>query len=102
MATPEIPSTMKRLVVMEPGATVASCRIEVQTVPVPEPGPGQVLVQVKAAPVNPSDYGSWIRCKPSQCPYAMGKEGCGVVVKSGGGWAAQFLCPVVRIWHIQQ
>jgi NADPH:quinone reductase-like Zn-dependent oxidoreductase len=56
-----------------------------QEVEVPQPAQNQVLIRVIAAPVNPSDYGSWIRCRPEQCPYAMGNEGCGVVVKKGEG-----------------
>jgi NADPH:quinone reductase-like Zn-dependent oxidoreductase len=97
MATPEIPSTMKRLVVTAPGKDVASCQMEVQEVPVPEPEAGQVLIQVKAAAVNPSDYGSWIRCKPEQCPFAMGKEGSGIVVKMGPGSLLSSLTSTVRV-----
>lgn len=80
-----IPETMKRLVVMEPGEDVASCKIEFQEVPVPKPISGQVLIKVIAAAVNPSDYEAWKNCRKEQCPYAMGIEGCGVVVATGGG-----------------
>jgi len=82
-STIRIPDTMKRLVVTQPGPTVEACQFQVQTVPVPQPGSGQVLVRVAAAAVNPSDYGSWTRARPDQCPYACGKEGSGVVVKIG-------------------
>ena len=52
----DTPSTMKRLVVKEPGKDVASCKIEVESdVPVPEPRSGEVLIRVVAAPINPSD-----------------------------------------------
>lgn len=86
--TDGIPTTMKRLVVKEPGKDVASCKIEVESdVPVPEPRSGEVLVKVVAAPINPSDYGEWYRSDPSRYPLAMGKEGCGVIVKRGGGLA---------------
>lgn len=88
-----LPSTMKRLVVMEPGKDVKSCKIEVQQVPVPKPSSSQVLIKVVAAAVNPSDYGSWFRCRPEQCPFATGKEGCGIVVATGGGLAT-YRCPV--------
>lgn len=81
----EIPSTMKRLVVTSPGHSVASCTIEIQELPVPKPVSGQVLIKVVAAAINPSDYGTWYRCRPDQCPLVMGKEGSGVVVASGGG-----------------
>lgn len=87
--TPEIPPTMKRLVVTAPGNDLKSCNIEVQTdVPVPKPKSNQVLIKVIASAINPSDYGSWYRCKPEQCPYAMGKEGCGIVVSIGGGMSS--------------
>mmetsp|Transcript_18625 Transcript_18625/g.25648 ORF Transcript_18625/g.25648 Transcript_18625/m.25648 type:complete len:350 (-) Transcript_18625:418-1467(-) len=81
----EIPPTMKRLVVTSPGEDVASCKIEVQEVPVPKPACGEVLIKVAAAAINPSDYGTWFRCKPEQCPFAMGNEGSGTIVSSGGG-----------------
>jgi NADPH2:quinone reductase len=93
----EIPTTMKRLVVTAPGKDLASCKIEIEEVPVPKPGSGEVLIKVAAAPIHPSDYGSWLRCKPEQCPFAMGSEGSGVVVATGGGLLnslATFKCPV--------
>jgi NADPH:quinone reductase len=89
-----IPATMKRLVVTAPGPDVASCQITVEEVPVPVPASDEVLVRVVAAAVNPSDYGSWVRCKPEQCPFAMGKEGCGIVVQSGGGLTTELRCSV--------
>jgi NADPH:quinone reductase-like Zn-dependent oxidoreductase len=85
---------MKRLVVKAPGKDVASCQIETEEVPVPEPGAGQVLIKVTAAAINPSDYGSWPNCRPEQCPFAMGKEGCGVVVKTGSGILTSLICGV--------
>jgi NADPH2:quinone reductase len=95
--TTPLPTTMKRLVVTAPGKDVASCKIEIEEVPVPKPGVGEVLIKVAAAAVNPSDYGSWIRCKPEQCPFAMGSEGSGVVVATGEGYAttlSTFTCKV--------
>ena len=89
----DIPKTMKRLVVTAPGTDVATCKIEVQEVPVPEPSSNEVLIKVAAAPINPSDYGTWFRCRPEQCPFAMGKEGSGVVVKAGGA-VSSFAHPV--------
>jgi|Transcript_2576 NADPH2:quinone reductase len=86
MTTDEIPTTMKRLIVTEPGKDVASCKIEVEeNVPVPTPRSGEVLIKVVAAPVNPSDYGEWYGSEPDKYPLKMGKEGSGVVVASGGG-----------------
>mmetsp|Transcript_13069 Transcript_13069/g.28338 ORF Transcript_13069/g.28338 Transcript_13069/m.28338 type:complete len:349 (-) Transcript_13069:207-1253(-) len=83
-STEEIPTTMKRLVVSAPGKDVASCKIEVSEVPVPEPSSGEVLIKVVAAPINPSDYGEWFRSSPDKYPLPMGKEGCGIVVSIGG------------------
>mmetsp|Transcript_11556 Transcript_11556/g.24646 ORF Transcript_11556/g.24646 Transcript_11556/m.24646 type:complete len:382 (+) Transcript_11556:136-1281(+) len=86
-STSGIPKEMKRLVVTSAGnaTSVSDCTVEVQTVPTPTPGSGEVLVKVVAAPVNPSDYGSWFKSKPSSYPMVIGKEGCGVVVATGGG-----------------
>ena len=90
----EIPTTMKRLVGKEPGKDVASCKIEVEEIPVPEPEPGEVLVKMVAAPVNPSDYGDWYRSSPDKYPMTMGKEGCGIVVKVGSSWMTTMSCKV--------
>lgn len=79
----QIPETMKRLVLTQPGATVDQCKFEVETVPVPKLEPGEVLIKVAASAVNPSDYGVWVRASPDQCPKTCGSEGCGVVVMLG-------------------
>jgi NADPH2:quinone reductase len=61
--------------------------------PVPEPGPGEVLVRVMASPINPSDlmflYGR--NRSRKKLPCVPGFEGSGVVVKSGGGKDADAL-----------
>lgn len=64
--------------------------LHVREVPVPTPGPGEVLVKIRAAAVNPSDlmflrgrYG--VRREPPTIP---GFEGCGDVVASGRGAGA--------------
>jgi NADPH:quinone reductase len=90
-----VPTTMKRLVVQAPGQDVATCQIAVQQVSVPVlTSRDDLLIQVSAAAVNPSDYGTWARCRPEQCPVAMGNEGCGIVVKNGGGLVAKLRFPV--------
>lgn len=106
MAGETIPREMKRLVVTSPGngVSVADCTVEVQTVPTPKPKPGEVLIKVVAAPVNPSDYGGWYKSSsPSSTSYPMpmGKEGCGVVVASAGyegglmrGMTSSLRCPI--------
>ena len=49
MAAAEVPATMEALVVLEPN------RIEIQQVPVPQPGPGQVLARVRAVSICGTD-----------------------------------------------
>ena len=60
---------------------------------VPQPRPGEVLVQVFASPINPSDIsflrGLYAFKKP--LPAVPGFEGSGTVVASGGGILARFL-----------
>jgi NADPH:quinone reductase-like Zn-dependent oxidoreductase len=62
-------------------------------VPVPVPGPHQVLIKVEAAALNPSDIlfmeGHYnIKVK---YPYTPGWEGSGVVVAAGAGVYAEWL-----------
>lgn len=89
----EIPKEMKRLVVTSPGnaTSVADCTIEVETVPTPAPESGEVLIKMVAAPINPSDYGSWYKSKKESYPMPIGNEGCGIVVASGGGMSTMRL-----------
>lgn len=55
--------------------------------PVPEPGPGQVLIKLRAASVNPSDIhfikGEYGQPRVKGAP--AGFEGCGDVVATGSG-----------------
>ena len=55
--------------------------------PIPKPGPGQVLIKVHSAPINPSDlylidgdFGI-----PIKYPFTPGWEGSGEVVEAGPG-----------------
>jgi NADPH:quinone reductase-like Zn-dependent oxidoreductase len=53
----------------------------------PTAGPGQVLVAVEAAPINPADFllaAGWFGVQPTT-PWAMGAEGVGRVVQVGPG-----------------
>lgn len=56
-------------------------------IPVPRPGPGEVLVHMAASPINPSDLGfikgSYGYQKPF--PIVPGFEGSGTVVAAGRG-----------------
>ena len=111
----KLPKKMKRLVVLETtaGASFADLKdykvgicsvvigveyiiplhqVAVEEVDLPVPGPGQVLVKMVAAAVNPSDEGDLRKAskeggnpKGVKLPAVFGNEGCGVVVGSGGG-----------------
>jgi NADPH:quinone reductase-like Zn-dependent oxidoreductase len=86
-----LPSTMYAVQLKdyqgEPGS------IAVAEVPVPRPGPGEVLVRVAASPVNPSDLmfikGNYGFKKP--LPATPGFEGSGTVVECGSGIMARFM-----------
>lgn len=78
---------MKRLVLTTPDEDMSKVVVSVEEVPVPKPRSGELLIKVAAAPINPSDYGVWRNSKPERCPLAIGNEGSGVVVASGGGSA---------------
>jgi len=86
----DIPKTMKRLVVTKTDPELSKCVLTVEETKVPTPKSGQVLVKVTAAAVNPSDYGSWTRAAEKYLPMAVGKEGCGIIVASGGGLLSTF------------
>ena len=84
---PQIPETMRALML------TGRDRLELQDVPVPRPGPGQMLVRIAASPVNPSDlmtvkgeYGIG-----AAYPFVPGLEGSGIVVASGGGMMARWM-----------
>jgi NADPH:quinone reductase-like Zn-dependent oxidoreductase len=63
--------------------------LEVADVPVPEPGPGQVLVQVKAAGINPGEAkirdGLLHERYPATFPSGEGSDLAGVVTSVGAG-----------------
>lgn len=67
--------------------------ISIAEVPVPHPGPGEVLVKVFASPINPSDLmfvqGLYGFKKP--LPATPGFEGSGTVIETGSGMMARFL-----------
>jgi alcohol dehydrogenase, propanol-preferring len=74
--------TMKAAVVPALGA-----KVEIREVPVPEPGPGQVLVKMQASGLCHTDIhaanGDW-PVKPNP-PFTPGHEGVGVIEKAGPG-----------------
>jgi NADPH:quinone reductase len=74
---------MRAVTVTEYGATPA-----VAEVPTPDPGPGQVLIKLRAAGMNPMDRtlasGAW-KPMPATFPMVLGADGAGVVEQLGEG-----------------
>src|SRR6201986_2025678 len=72
---------MLAVTVNEYGATPA-----VAEIPTPEPGPGQLLIKLRAAGRNPMDRtlasGAW-KPMPATFPMVLGADGAGVVEKLG-------------------
>jgi len=62
--------------------------LAVRPIEVADPGPGQVLVEVRAAGVNPIDwkaYSGMFGTDPANLPMRLGAEAAGVVVAVGAG-----------------
>ena len=59
--------------------------IAIETVELDPPGPGEVLVQVKAAGLCHSDLSVITGDRPRPMPTAMGHEGAGIVAEVGAG-----------------
>jgi NADPH:quinone reductase-like Zn-dependent oxidoreductase len=76
-----IPDLMNAARQHEPGGELVF-----ETIPVPRPGHGEVLVKMHSSPLNPSDLtllkGGYLE---RNYPFTPGLEGSGVVVESGGG-----------------
>jgi alcohol dehydrogenase, propanol-preferring len=74
--------TMKAAVVPELGA-----KLEIRELPVPEPGPGQVLIRMQASGLCHTDIhaaaGDW-PVKPNP-PFIPGHEGVGIIEEAGPG-----------------
>ena len=66
--------------------------LDVRDVPVPEPGPGQVLIRVRAAGINPGEAkvreGEFRERWPATFPSGQGSDFAGVVDKLGPGVTA--------------
>lgn len=75
---------MRAAVVHTPGSATD---ITVETIPVPAPGPTDVLVQVEAVSVNPVD--TYVRSgqypTPMPAPFVVGRDLVGTVVTAGPG-----------------
>ena len=75
---------MRAIVIREFGGPEV---LKLETVPDPTPGPGQVVVRIRAAGVNPVDTylrGGAYAIKP-QLPYTPGSDGAGEVDSVGSG-----------------
>jgi NADPH2:quinone reductase len=59
--------------------------LRVEDVPVPAPGPGQVVIRVEAAGVNFADVYQRKGLYPTPLPFTLGREAAGVVERAGEG-----------------
>ena len=69
-------------------------KLQVRELPVPKPGPGEVLVRMAASTINPSDIGflySTSGYSNRSLPVTPGIEGSGTVVAAGSGLLPNFL-----------
>ena len=84
-----IPETMQAIRLEEENG-----RLQVRQLPVPRPGPGQVLVRMAASTINPSDIGfmySTSGYSNRKLPVTPGNEGSGTVVAAGEGFLPNFM-----------
>src|SRR5512145_1111125 len=81
-----IPELMKAVFIKEDGTTLKCLQV-----PVPVPGPGEVLVKMAAAPINPSDLARIrnITSPVDRQSFVPGIEGSGTVVAHGKGLLPQ-------------
>lgn len=96
-----IPMSATMLAVYLPGGS----RTEPRTVPVPVPGPGQVLLKVRASTICGSDLRAIYRAHLGSGPEAYqgvigGHEPCGEVVAVGPGCAATEVGDRRVVYHI--
>ena len=75
--------TMQAVVVVEPD------RLEIQAIPIPEPGPDEVLARVRAVSICGTDShliaGDYPGFWPPSFPFTPGHEWAGEIVKLGSG-----------------
>ena len=87
-----IPESRQAVVVDEQGQTLS-----VRRIPVPKPGPGQVLIRMGAAPINPSDLGGvgllprWLLGRRVTCS-----------TPSGGTWAEYLVVPARNCFPLRK
>ena len=59
--------------------------ISLASVPIPEPGPDEVVVRVEASPINPSDLGLLVGAADMTTAKASGTERCAGHHREGAG-----------------
>jgi NADPH2:quinone reductase len=77
---------MKAIRIHQFGPTAEALQYE--EVPIPEPGPNQLLIKVEAASLNRADLAltkGTYRIAPEQLPVTPGREFAGTVAKLGAG-----------------
>jgi len=77
---------MKSVIYKEKGVVDYSAN----TIAIPKPGPGEVLIKVECAVINPSDLYMMQGDYAGEFTYPLtpGAEGSGTVIGYGGGWIA--------------
>jgi putative phosphonate catabolism associated alcohol dehydrogenase len=75
-----VPATARAAVM-----TAAKAPLEMREYPLPEPGPGQVLVRVRACTICKSDLLTWTGARPGPVPAILGHEIVGEIVALGEG-----------------
>jgi len=82
-AVPALPATMQALVVLEPN------RLEIREVPVPSPGPNEILARVRAVSICGTDAhlirGDYPGFWPPAFPFIPGHEWAGEIAALGPG-----------------
>jgi len=92
-----IPETMQAVRLEEENG-----KLQERQIPVPRPGPGEVLVRMAASTVNPSDIGFMYSTSGNsdrKFPVTPGNEGSGTVVAAGQGYESFALCAVEEKHH---
>lgn len=86
LASHTLPASMKGLAYVEGG-------VELVERPVPSPKPGQVLIRMRAAPINPNDLMFLDGAYEVKKPFGTiaGFEGSGTVVGAGAGAIPRFM-----------
>jgi NADPH:quinone reductase-like Zn-dependent oxidoreductase len=82
------PATMRAIRISEFGGPEV---LRLETIPIPAPGAGELLVKVAGAGVNPVDYkirrGGYPAVKQDQLPFALGRDVAGSIVECGASTA---------------